>query len=167
MPAKPDWAEIVRANVAVVTNAALRVLGSVSDAEDVAQDVFLEAFRKFEPNAEHSWAGLLRRMAVCRSLDLLRCRTTSAKLVFQPIDFREPSVDSELLRQERHDQLRNAVQELPPREAEVFCLALFEQQSHEEIAATLGLQRGAVATLLSKAKSSITRSLHRCRGEAS
>ena len=57
MPANPDWAEIVRNNVAVVTNAALRVLGSVSDAEDVAQDVFPEAFRKFEPDAGHSWAG--------------------------------------------------------------------------------------------------------------
>lgn len=167
MPAGPDWAEIVRANVAIVTNAALRVLGSVSDAEDVAQDVFLEAFRKFEPNKEYSWAGLLRRMAICRSLDLLRSRTTSATLEFQPVDYREPSVDSELIRQERHDRLRNAVRELPPREAEVFCLAYFEQQSHEEIAAAVGLRRGAVATLLSKAKSSITQSLIRCSGEAS
>ncbi len=98
MPARPDWAAIVRANVAIVTNAALRVLGSVSDAEDVAQDVFLEAFRKFEPNAGHLWAGLLRRMAICRALDSLRSRTTSATLEFQPIDFREPSADSELIR---------------------------------------------------------------------
>ena len=140
MPASPDWAAIVQDHVAVVTNAALRVLGSVSDAEDVAREVFLEAFRKFEPNNEYSWAGLLRRMAICRSLDLLRSRTNSATLEFQPIDFREPSADSEPLRQERQDQLRNAVRELPLREAEVFCLALFEQQSHEEIAAALDLQ---------------------------
>ena len=35
----PDWSSIVHANVGIVTNAALRVLGSVQDAEDVTQDV--------------------------------------------------------------------------------------------------------------------------------
>ena len=48
MPAAAEWAEIVHRNVAVVTSAALRVLGCVSDAEDVAQEVFLEAFRKWD-----------------------------------------------------------------------------------------------------------------------
>lgn len=50
-----DWSSIVHANVRMVTNAALRVLGSMQDAEDVAQDVFIEDSKragKTESDAE-------------------------------------------------------------------------------------------------------------------
>jgi RNA polymerase sigma-70 factor (ECF subfamily) len=87
----PDWSSIVHANVGIVMNAALRVLGSVQDAEDVTQDVFLEAFRKWDAVDGNSWPGLLRRMAVCRALDVLRSRKKLTSLEFQPVDSREVS----------------------------------------------------------------------------
>ncbi len=61
-----------RQNAVVVVNAALRVLGNATDAEDVAQDVFVEAFQRWMATTNHRWSGLLRRMAVCRALDQLR-----------------------------------------------------------------------------------------------
>ena len=161
-----DWDSIVLANSAVVTAAALRILGCLSDAEDVAQEVFLEAFQKWGTGSDNAWSGLLRRMAVCRSLDLLRCRRRIDALVFQPADLREMSPEESLLRQESHDLLRMAVAELPNRESEVFCLVCFEGLSHEQIAGALQISRGAVATLLSKARAKLVETFQSVRGES-
>ncbi len=165
MPAAAEWAEIVHRNVAVVTSAALRVLGCVSDAEDVAQEVFLEAFRKWDASESQSWAGLLRRMAVCRALDVLRARKKRAVFDGQAIVDQSPGAEERLLNNEEHAQLRAALKELSPREAEVFCLACYERQSHQEIAELLRIERSAVAVLLSRAKSKLTLVLSRTSGD--
>lgn len=51
----PVWNEIVQRNAAKVLNAALRVLGNLADAEDVSQEVFTEAFRKWNHVPEQQW----------------------------------------------------------------------------------------------------------------
>ncbi|MFK7817383.1 MAG: sigma-70 family RNA polymerase sigma factor [Planctomycetaceae bacterium] len=150
--ANSDWEDIVVANSGAIVSAALRVLGRLADAEDVAQDVLVEAFQKWTAKEEYAWPGLLRRMAVCRSLDLLRATRRFSSLEFQPIDSREAEVSEQLSHQEVHDRLRSLVVRLPPRESEVFCLACFERLTHEEIAKLLEIPRGAVATLLAKAR---------------
>jgi RNA polymerase sigma-70 factor, ECF subfamily len=155
---EPDWNTLVRTHSAVVTTAALRVLGCLADAEDIAQEVFLEAFRKWSPDEKQAWPGLLRRMAICRALDLLRSRQRSEPLEFTPSEA--------LLKQEQHSQLRVGVARLPPRESEVFCLACFEQLSHEEIASVLHISRGSVAVALSKAKSRLTEMFQPTSGDA-
>ena len=165
MPASPEWAEIIQRNVAVVTSAALRVLGSVADAEDVAQDVFLEAFRKWDASQVHSWAGLLRRMAVCRALDVLRTRKQQANFDDQTVADRSPGAEDRVLKNEQHELLRTALNALPPREAEVFCLACYERQSHQEIADLLQIEKSAVAVLLSKAKTKLTQTMFRLSGD--
>ena len=63
-----DWERIVRRNAAQVVNAAMRVLGNAADAEDVAQDVFIEAFERWKTGAEQRWAGLLRRMVAAATM---------------------------------------------------------------------------------------------------
>lgn len=69
--AATNWDEIVCANVAGVTNAAIRLLGSIVAAEDVAQEVFLEACRRWDSSADNARSGLLKRMAVCRAPDVI------------------------------------------------------------------------------------------------
>ncbi|HTI49848.1 MAG TPA: sigma-70 family RNA polymerase sigma factor [Planctomycetaceae bacterium] len=150
-----DWDTIVRDNAAVVLNAAFRVLGRLADAEDVAQEVFLEAFRKW-PAAHNEWPGLLKRMAVCRAIDALRARRLPDPLPEGELpdrECREPG--EELLAGERQQLLRAALAQLAPREAEVFCLHHFEGANHARIAELLGIEYGAVATALSKARTKI------------
>ena len=60
-----NWNEIVKNNAASVVAAAFRILGNLPDAEDVSQEVFTEAFRKWDASSNQKWNGLLRRIAVC------------------------------------------------------------------------------------------------------
>jgi RNA polymerase sigma-70 factor (ECF subfamily) len=151
----PDWNEIVQANAAKVLNASLRVLGNLSDAEDVSQEVFAEAWQKWKHDPDRPWSGLLTRMSICRSIDSLRKRKATQSLAVEPVDDRISDPLQALVGVEIQSRLRKAMCVLSDRESEVFCLMYFEQQSHPEIAQTLGITKAAVATALSKARSKL------------
>jgi RNA polymerase sigma-70 factor, ECF subfamily len=148
---QPDWTRIVGAHADRVFRIALRILGSVHDAEDVAQDVFVDAFELYRAGPVQSWVGLLVRLATLRAIDRLRQRTTTERLAdthsstaMGPF---EESVATELAR-----WLRAAVGRLPAQQATVFALACFEHLSREEIASSLGISPEAVSTALYKAR---------------
>jgi RNA polymerase sigma-70 factor (ECF subfamily) len=162
---EPEWESIFRANSSIVTTAALRVLGCVADAEDVAQEVFIEVINKWNPAARHSWPGLLRRMAICRALDLVRARKGTDPLELHLVDVREAEPSELLIKREHQHQLRAAVASLPRRESEVFCLACFERLSHEEIGDVLKISRGSVATALSKARAKLNEMFQIVQGD--
>jgi RNA polymerase sigma-70 factor, ECF subfamily len=75
-----NWEAIVNEHAMDLFAIASRILGRVGDAEDIVQEVFLEAFRLHERKAVPQWSGLLRRMAVCRALDRLRQRKVTVAL---------------------------------------------------------------------------------------
>ncbi len=63
--------------------------------------------------------------------------------------------DEAAVSHELADRLRVALAELPPREAEVFCLRYFDDLSYQEIADTLSVSGGAVAMALHKARAKL------------
>ena len=65
----PDWGESSMNMALVYSGLRPAILGSVHDAEDVAQDVFIEAYRLFQAERIQSWAGLLVRLATLRAID--------------------------------------------------------------------------------------------------
>jgi RNA polymerase sigma factor (sigma-70 family) len=69
---QPNWAKLVELHGARVFRVAMRVLGSVQDAEDVSQEVFVEVFQMHQAGRVKSWPGLLVRLATLRSIDRLR-----------------------------------------------------------------------------------------------
>lgn len=154
----PDWNEIVKRHGKRVFRVSLRILGSVHDAEDVAQDVFSEAYRLHRQGPVQSWTGLLVRLATLRSIDRLRRTRQSVALrdedrltTVEPI---EEAVATELAH-----WLRQAVVQLPDQQATVFVMYHFEHLSHEEIAMNLGISREAVGTALYKARQQLLEQL--------
>lgn len=148
---EPDWSEIVRAHGARVLRIAVRITGSVHDAEDVAQDVFVEAYRFHRSGPVQSWAGLLVRLATLRSIDRLRRGRPAGRLADAD---RATNVGpyEEAVGRELAERLRGAVGRLPDQQAAVFTLVCFEQLTRDEVAASLDISPQAVSTALYKAR---------------
>jgi RNA polymerase sigma-70 factor (ECF subfamily) len=147
-----DWDRIVREQGPLVFGTAWRILGHVADTEDVVQEVFLEAYRLCQGQPVRHWAGLLRRLAACRALDRLRQRKYTVSLDGLALPSCTDDPEATAIEHELADRLREAVAQLPQREAAVFCLRYFEELPYQRIADLLNINPGAVATALHKAR---------------
>jgi RNA polymerase sigma-70 factor (ECF subfamily) len=148
---RPDWDQIVEKHAGRVFRIARRILGSVHDAEDVAQDVFVEAIRLHGAGPVQSWAGLLVRLATLRAIDRLRrTRPTHELLESDRVSVAGPL--EEAVANELAQWLRAAIGQLPDQQAVVFALTYYEQLPRDEVAASLGISAEAVSTALYKAR---------------
>lgn len=157
----------------MVFTTAYRLLGSQADAEDIAQETFLRAWRHF-PELEHSPAapGWLRTVARNLSLNhLSRYRARwrffselapstdddrpdfAANLTADP-DSQAPTEESD-----RRQLLEAALNRLPAAQRVPLVLYHFEQLSYEEIAQRLGISLGKLKTDIHRGRETLRRRL--------
>ena len=146
------WEQFVATHASTVLTAALRVLASPADADDVAQDVFVEVHRSGKFVQLHAEPALLRTMATRRALDRLRRRKPSVELTGNEVSRGEFEPYEYAIANELEWRLRELLRELPPRESEVFCLIYLNEQSPADVARLLEISPGAVAKALCKAR---------------
>jgi RNA polymerase sigma-70 factor (ECF subfamily) len=145
-----------------VLAAAYRITGSMADAEDVAQAVFL---RLSSANGPLTNAGsYLYRAAINGALDLLRRRKTAATEPLEGAAYvastgAGSSPEAEASSRELGNLLRLAIGELPPRAAEMFTLRYLEDLGNREIAALMGTSQAVVAVTLHHARSRLKKRL--------
>ena len=150
-----DWERIVREHGPRVFGTAWRILGHAADAEDVVQEVFLQAHQLEALRPVRFWSAFLHRLAACRALDRLRQRRGTVPLDGQDTPCSDDGPEATAIGNELAGRLREAVAALPEREAEVFCLRYYDELSYEEIAETLGIRVGAVGVALHKARAKL------------
>ncbi len=129
-----------------VLMAAYRITGSMADAEDVAQSVFLRLTAGDEL-AVNNAGSYLYRAAINGGLDLLRRRNTAAS---EPLDLaadvasqgRGSRPEAEAASSELVQWLRTELAELSPRAAEMFTLRYVEELDNREIAALMHTSQG-------------------------
>ena len=154
-----SWSSFVARHARSVLTAAVRVLGNQADAEDLAQDVFVEIFR-LERRAELAdQPALVRTIATRRALDRLRRRPPTVALGDHDVQARPADPAGPAMASEFGQRLRGLLADLPPREGEVFYMASFEGLSHADIATALGISSGAVAKSLCLARAKLARAL--------
>jgi RNA polymerase sigma-70 factor (ECF subfamily) len=139
----------------MVFGQAWRILGHAADAEDVVQDVFLQAHQLNKEQPVRHWPAFLRRLTACRALDRLRQRKAGVPLGGLALYSTEDGPDEALLGKELAERLREAIATLPPREGSVFCLRYFEDLPYTQIAEVLQIQVGAVGAALHKARAKL------------
>ncbi|MGA9667662.1 MAG: RNA polymerase sigma factor [Terracidiphilus sp.] len=146
-----------------VLTAACRITGSMADAEDVTQAVFLRlASGKGLPMANAG--SYLYRAAINGALDLLRRQKAA-----QTESLEEASVETfagegsspelEASSRELGAWLRLAITELAPRAGEMFTLRYVEELGNREIAALMGTSQAVVAVTLHHARSRLKKRL--------
>jgi RNA polymerase sigma-70 factor (ECF subfamily) len=148
-----DWDAIVREHGPAAARAAFRVVGHAGDAEDALQEALLDALRLHVQQDVRNWGGLLRRLAVCRALDVLRRRQAASELERNaPAAHDAARPEAVAVAHERAALLRSALARLTEREAEVFSLRYFGDLDNAQIAGALDIPPGAVAVALHKAR---------------
>ena len=123
-----------------------RFSGNHADAADLAQDVFVRAYRGLRgfkgTSSIHTW---LYRIAVNVCLNRAALKTPrSAPLGAREIDAGVETPDDALVRGERAEEVRAAILRLPPKQRATLILRVYHDLPHQEIAGILGSSVGAV-----------------------
>jgi RNA polymerase sigma factor (sigma-70 family) len=143
-----------------VVRLAYGVVGDSQRAQDVAQDVFLAAYRRFPGDYEQA-AGWVRVAAVHTALNVLRGeRRRDKRQVLVQVVSSPPSVEDTVIDRERRAELRRALCRLPRRSAAVLVLR-HGGMSYVEIAQALGVKVGNVGTLLRRAEAALRKEMDR------
>lgn len=141
-------AELYDEYAARVLGLLVRLLPTRSDADDVLQEVFWQAWKKadrFDANRGNPLAWLLT-MARSRAIDWLRRRKTTESIsrAPEPRTFDQP-VD-ELEQQESATQVHQLLLKLPDEQRSVIQLSFYEGLAHQDIAAHLEIPLGTAKT---------------------
>ena len=155
-----------------VFNTALGLLQHTTDAEDIAQEVFIQVYRSINTfKEEASLATWVYRITVTKSLDHLRSKKRKKRFAFvsnlfgsdntpihEPQEFNHPGV--QLDRKEDAAMLFKLIDALPENQRTAFILNKVEELSYREIAAILNSSESAVDSLLQRAKQNLRKKIN-------
>ena len=135
---------------------ALRMCGNAHDAEEVAQEAFVAAWKGLPAfRGESKFSSWLYQLTTNAAIDFLR-REKRHRAVTPIDDEPEPAAPDTpqqvLEEQEVSRALQQALDALSPEHREIFLLRQMRQLSYEEIGRLLGLEPGTVKSRLSRAK---------------
>ncbi|MEJ7586413.1 MAG: RNA polymerase sigma factor [Ferruginibacter sp.] len=158
----PGFKELYNQYAKAMYNTCLRILNNATEAEDVLQESFIEAFRNlgsFEYRT--SFGGWLKQICVNRSITVLKKR----KVVWLNIEKTEsynradeiPFDEKEQLL--KVDAIKNAIRMLPDGYRTVLSLYLLEGYDHEEIACILQVAESTTRSQYIRAKQKLVQIL--------
>lgn len=143
-----------------------RLLGSSDEAEDAANDVFTRlpvALRTYD--SRQPFSPWISRVTGNYCVDLLRRRRAEQRLL-APADPDAPEPPApaasplhDLLTREQTEAVRQALASLPERYLVPLVMRYYSDLNYDEIADTLGTNRGRVAVLIFRAKQRLQKSL--------
>ena len=143
--------EIVRRHRRPVYMLCFRFVSHHEDAADLAQDVFVRAFKglgRFKHDS--SLSTWLYRITVNTCLNRAAVRRPETEpidsTVAAHVDVRAVNPMEAVVQRERAVAVRRAIRQLPPRQRATLILRIYQDLSHEEIARVLGSTVGAAKT---------------------
>lgn len=143
----------------------LRMVRQHEEAEDLAQEVFVRAWRHLDAY-DAKWAFRTWLFSIARHLALNALRRPRAVIVSiegggdeehpaLPLATADASPADQAIAREQRRRLTRALDDLTPRAAMVFTLFYQEEMSIAEIAQTVGMTPGAVKVTLHRARETL------------
>ncbi len=145
-----------------VVGIANRVLADRQEAEDVAQEVFVDFHRLHRPDAAYA-APWLHRAAAHAALNVIRSRTRRARrenIYGESFSNHAPDPADQVEQTETRRMVRSALLRLPAKSATVLALR-YGGLSYAEVASAIGVNVGQIGTLLKRAEAALRREVER------
>jgi len=152
-----------------------KMLGNPSEAEDIAQQVFLRVWKsasRYEPQARFTtWLFTITRNLVFNEVRRRQRKPTVSvqereETTHRVIeDTRGSSPDDELLRSELEGTIDRAIEALPEKQRLAVVLRRYEEMPYDEIGVVLGMSVPAVKSLLFRARTQLKESLQKYLGD--
>lgn len=168
-----DFKSIVEAHQEKVRNTCYRFVKNPDDADEVAQDVFIQVYESLSHFREESELSTwIYRIAVNKSLDYIRKKkrkkrfaqlTTLFGFGEEKEEIIIPSEDNphqDLENKERKQILDAAINKLPENQKSAITLSKYEGFSNKDIASILELSLSSVEALIHRAKKNLHKQLY-------
>ena len=140
--------ELVRRHQRHVYHLCYRFAGNHEDASDLAQDVFIRAYKGLRGfKGQSAFSTWLYRIGVNVCLNRVASRNAARIVALEHVDRLEAGAeraDGALLRDERAAEVRAAIARLPKKQRAALILRVYHELPHDEIAEVLGSSVGAV-----------------------
>ena len=168
-----DFENLVKSLQEKVRNTCFRYVNNLEDADDIAQEVFIQVYESMGHFREESQISTwVYRIAVNKSLDFLRSKNRKKRFgqltsLFKFTDGEEeiieiPSFDTpdkKLEEKERKQVLDWAISKLPENQKTAIILSKYEGFSNKEITKIMDLSLSAVEALGHRAKKNLQKQL--------
>ena len=153
------YAELVNRYQAYVFTLVLRMIKGREDAEEVAQDVFVKAYRSLADfRGESKFSTWLYTIANTTSITFLRKKkldvhSLANEKVFEVADSKDSGLRANLVEQKsRVNMVNEAIAMLSPDDAEIITLFYKAEQNLEEISRILRLETNTAKVRLHRAR---------------
>lgn len=155
-----------------VINTCYKFLLSIEDAEDIAQEVFIEVYQSIrEFKGEASLSTWIYRIAVTKSLDEIKKRkrkkriTSIGKLIglenIAEILEGSALADSNIKQKEEEKQILSALNKLPNNQRVAYTLSKVDGFSNAEISIIMNTSMSSVESLIKRAKKKMIEQLQK------
>ena len=166
--------ELVDSYRQLVVNACFGLLHNIDDAEDVAQEVFIEVFRSIDKfRADSKISTWLYRIAINRSLNFMRDNKklrwfrslndavgSKKEMLNQMVSDHSDTPEFDMEHCQRALLLHEAIDSLPEKQRVAFTLNKYEDLTYKEISEVMKLSVSSVESLIHRAKKSLQKKLY-------
>lgn len=156
----------------MVYNTAFSIVQNEDDADDVAQEVFVQVYLSVNTfKGESKLSTWIYRITITKALDHEKKKKRKKRFGFiqslfggeaeelhHPVEFDHPGVQLE--KKERAAELFKALKKLPDKQRIAFTLHKLEGQSNQQIAEIMNTSLYAVESLMGRAKSNLKKILY-------
>jgi RNA polymerase sigma-70 factor (ECF subfamily) len=150
----------------LVYTIALRMVRDRTEAEDIAQEVFLKVYRSLDQfREEASFKTWICRIATNRCIDWKRKHRTREETTHQVeeadrlVDELHERPEQALLRRETQGEVRRAIEKMPEKYRTILLLYHFQGMSYKDIAEQENISARTVETRLYRAKNMLRSAL--------
>lgn len=155
----------------LVFNTAIGIVQNSEDAEDVAQEVFVQVFESVSSfKGESKFSTWIYRITITKAMDHIRRKKRKKRFAFiqslfglnnevlhDPPDFHHPGIN--LDNKERAAVLFKAIEKLPENQKIAFTLHKIEGLSYQEVSVVMNSSISSVESLLHRAKNNLKKNL--------